>query len=60
VNRIPLDYARLDQLAEEFIEYCRRGDRPSVAVFAQTHPEFNEPIRELFPVVLALEQAAKG
>lgn len=49
------DRDAVEQLAEEFIERLRRGEQPSVTEYAREHPTLAEQIRELFPVVAAVE-----
>ena len=46
----------LDLLAEEFVERYRRGERPALAEYVEAHPELAEPIQELFPALLMMEQ----
>jgi len=46
-----------DLLAEEFLDRFRRGERPAVHEYAERHPELAEEIRELFPTLVAMEQA---
>jgi len=50
-------YARFDELAEEFVERCRRGERPSLQEYAERLPEMAEEIREMFPALVEVEQA---
>ena len=45
----------LDELAEEFMARCRRGERPAVSEYTDRHPEFAEQIRDLFPALVVLE-----
>ncbi len=44
-------------LAEEFLERYRRGERPSVTEYVARHPEHSDEIREIFPALLAIEEA---
>jgi eukaryotic-like serine/threonine-protein kinase len=44
-------------LAEEFLERYRRGERPAVTEYVARHPELSEEIREVFPALLAVEEA---
>src|SRR6516165_2808208 len=37
------------QLAEEFLERCRRGERPSLREYIERRPELAQAIREIFP-----------
>jgi WD40 repeat protein/serine/threonine protein kinase len=46
----------LDQLAEEFAQRCRRGERPSLTEYAQRYPELADEIRELFPALVEMEE----
>lgn len=46
----------LAQLAEEFAGRYRRGQRPSVAEYAERYPEHAERIRRLFPAMVQMEQ----
>jgi len=48
----------LNELAEEFIERYRRGERPAIDEFESRCPEHAEEIRELFPTLVAMEQAS--
>ncbi|MEL6105417.1 MAG: serine/threonine-protein kinase [Planctomycetota bacterium] len=45
-------------LAQDYIDRCRAGDRPSVEVYAEEYPEFAEKIREVFPMLLMMEDLA--
>lgn len=45
----------VEELAEEFLQRRRRGEHPSVAEYAETHPGLAERIRNLFPALLVLE-----
>jgi WD40 repeat protein len=47
----------LDDLAEEFAVSYRRGEQPSVTEYAEKHPQLAPRIRELFPALVAMEQA---
>jgi len=48
----------LDALADEFAERLRRGESPTVAQYADAHPELADEIRELFPSIQMMEQLA--
>ena len=50
-------YDLLDQLAEEFAERLRRGERPSLEEYTDRYPELAQEIRELFPAMVKVEQA---
>ena len=48
----------VEQLAEEFVERYRRGERPSLSEYAARYPEHAEEIRKLFPALVVMEQIA--
>jgi WD40 repeat protein/serine/threonine protein kinase/tetratricopeptide (TPR) repeat protein len=45
----------VEELAEEFLERVRRGERPSVTEYVERYPEHGDTIRELFPAIAKLE-----
>ena len=45
----------VDVLAEEFADRLRRGEHPSVSIYADKHPEHAEQLRELLPAVAQME-----
>jgi serine/threonine protein kinase/WD40 repeat protein len=47
----------VEQLAEEFLDQYRRGERPAVTEYAARHPDLAEEIRDLFPALVMMEQA---
>jgi tRNA A-37 threonylcarbamoyl transferase component Bud32 len=51
------DYGLFDELAEEFAERYRRGERPSLQEYVDRCPAMGDEIRELFPALLEVEQA---
>ena len=51
------DYELFDELAEEFAERYRRGERPSLQEYIERCPEMGDEIRELFPALVEVEQA---
>ncbi len=52
-------YNLLDQLAEEFAERFRRGERPALKEYTDRYPELADEIRELFPAMVKVEQAER-
>jgi WD40 repeat protein/serine/threonine protein kinase len=46
----------LVQLAEEFAERYRRGERPSLTEYAQRYPNLAERMRRLFPALVVMEE----
>ena len=53
------DYSRFDELADEFAERYRRGERPSLQEYIDRLPEMADEIREMFPALVEVE-LAKG
>jgi serine/threonine protein kinase len=51
---------RLGQLADEFLERWRRGERPALTEYAARHPDLAGQIRELFPALVLLEDVRPG
>ncbi len=49
-------YSSVDDLAEEFAQRWREGEKPSVEEYMERHPDLAEEIREVFPAVLMMEQ----
>jgi serine/threonine protein kinase/WD40 repeat protein len=47
----------VEQLAQSFLERYRRGERPDVSEYTQRHPELADDIRDLFPALVAMEEA---
>jgi WD40 repeat protein/serine/threonine protein kinase len=48
----------VDQLAEEFLARYRRGEHPALEEYTEKYPEHAAQIRDLFPALVVLEQAA--
>lgn len=46
----------LNELAYEFAERFRHGERPSLTEYTSKHPELAAEIRELFPAMVVIEQ----
>jgi serine/threonine protein kinase/WD40 repeat protein/Flp pilus assembly protein TadD len=51
---------RFNELAYEFAERLRQGERPSLTEYTQRHPELAEDIRDLFPTLVMMEQLPSG
>ena len=51
------DYGLFDELAEEFAERYRCGERPSLQEYVDRCPQMGDEIRELFPALVEVEQA---
>jgi serine/threonine protein kinase len=52
-------YVLLNQLAEEFAERYRRGERPSLEDYVDRHPELSGVIREFFPTMVEVEEVKR-
>jgi serine/threonine protein kinase/WD40 repeat protein len=46
----------VEQLAEEFAERYRRGERPPLREYVEKYPQYADEIRELFPALVVMEQ----
>lgn len=46
------------QLAEEFLERHRAGERPAVQEYVKRHPDLADEIREVFPAMAMMENIA--
>jgi len=53
----PTFCGRFDELAEEFPERYRRGERPTIEEYVDRLPAMAEEIREMFPALVEVEQA---
>jgi eukaryotic-like serine/threonine-protein kinase len=49
-------YEQFDQIAEEFAERFRRGERPALHEYTQRYPELASEIRDLFPALVEIER----
>jgi WD40 repeat protein/serine/threonine protein kinase/tetratricopeptide (TPR) repeat protein len=50
-------FVLLSQLADEFADRYRRGERPSLQEYTDRHPGLADDILELFPALVEMEQA---
>jgi WD40 repeat protein/serine/threonine protein kinase/tetratricopeptide (TPR) repeat protein len=50
------NYDLLDQLADEFAERYRNGERPPLKEYLDKYPAIADQIRELFPALVEIEQ----
>ena len=46
------------ELAEEFLERYRQGERPSLKEYIDRHPSFADEICEVFPAMAMMERIA--
>jgi serine/threonine protein kinase len=49
-----------NELANEFAERYRRGERPSLTEYTERHPELADEIRDLFPPLVMMEKLGGG
>ena len=50
----------VEDLAEEFLERRRRGERPTIEEYAARYPHLADEVREFFPVLGLVEDAKPG
>ena len=48
------------QLAEEFMARYRRGERPALTEYTEKYPELADRIRDVFPMMVVMEEADSG
>src|SRR5437660_12019201 len=41
----------VEELADEFLEYFRRGEQPALTEYTQRYPQWAERIRKVFPAL---------
>jgi serine/threonine protein kinase len=51
-----LERDAVEQIAEEFLERYRRGERPTITEYTARHPDLAPRIRALFPTLLLVEE----
>src|SRR5262245_3737405 len=47
----------VEELAEEFLERCRRGERPPLSEYTNRYPHLADKIHNLFPLLIDMEAA---
>jgi hypothetical protein len=57
INDDPSTADPLGQIADEFVEALRQGQRPSVEEFAQRYPAHADEIRDMLPALVLMEKA---
>src|SRR5437764_13305863 len=50
----------VELLADEFLDRCKRGDRPTIKEYCVRHPELADEIRDVFEAVLMVEDLKPG
>src|SRR6516225_6797381 len=48
----------IEELAEQFLECYRRGERPDVSEFTRQYPERSDELHDLFAALVLMEEAA--
>ena len=48
------------KLSEEFMARYRRGERPALAEYTEKYPELADRIRDVFPMLVVMEEADSG
>ncbi len=51
------EQSQVEQLADSFVARFRKGERPSISEYTQRYPDLAEEIKEVFPALVAIEQA---
>ena len=54
------DSELVSQLARDFLQRCREGQRPALSEYVELHPELESQIREVFPMMQLMEDVAPG
>ncbi len=49
---------KVSQLANEYLARCRNGEAPPLSEYTDKHPQLAEDIREIFPMMLLMEENA--
>jgi hypothetical protein len=50
----------VEELADDFLERYRRGERPALSEYTQKYPKLAEEILELFPALAMMEEVVPG
>jgi serine/threonine protein kinase/WD40 repeat protein len=56
MNREASEFDPIEELADDFVDRYRRGERPALTEYTTKYPELAERIRELFPTLVAIEE----
>ena len=57
LNPDSLDHELIDELADEYVSRKQAGEAPVISEYCRQHPELQQEIRALFPMLSLLEQA---
>src|SRR5260370_40418415 len=52
-----ISHPTIEQLAEEFLQRYRRGERPALAEYTTRYPELADDIRDVFAALVLIEEA---
>src|SRR5260370_7843557 len=52
-----ISHPRIEQVAEEFLQRYRRGERPALAEYTTRYPELADDIRDVFAALVLIEEA---
>jgi serine/threonine protein kinase/WD40 repeat protein len=56
MSRDASEFDPVEELADDFVERYRRGERPSLSEYTSKHPHLAERIRALFPALVVIEE----
>jgi WD40 repeat protein/serine/threonine protein kinase len=59
-DKDPSEADPFGEIADEFVEAFRQGQRPSVEEYAHRYPEHADDIRDILPALVLMEQAKSG
>lgn len=48
--------ASLEDIIEQFLEYCHLGNAPGIHTYAEQYPEHEKKLKELLPLLLQMEE----
>jgi eukaryotic-like serine/threonine-protein kinase len=60
MNELSGEYDPIDDLADDFLERYRRGERPSLSEYTNKYPDLAERIRAVFPALVVMETVGAG
>jgi hypothetical protein len=59
-DKDPSDADPFGEIADEFVEAFRQGQRPSVEEFAHRYSAHDDDIRDILPALVCMEEAKSG
>lgn len=60
MSEIETQAEQLDQIAGDFVDRIRQGERPPISDYVRKYPELADELRELLPALVLMEQAASA